>query len=249
MTHGWIRPLPALALAVLAALAAPGRTDAEDTNTIRACVSNEGKVRLLVSRDGREHGHKPRNGDRFPCHRHERLVTWNIIGPQGPQGDPGPPGEKGPAGPGFLGVQHYTVGNGDLRPVGGGLFAMSFVAPPFGTFSTGAAQVMAGVHLPQGAMLLGLTAHVLDNSAADLAIELIEQRLGDGTAVLLSSAASSGAAGAPQAIEGTPLAPRTIDNQHFHYFVRVTPTTLWTTTTLQVLGVTIAYTMEAVPGT
>jgi hypothetical protein len=38
-----------------------------------------------------------------------------------------------------------------------------------------------------------------------------------------------------------------VDNAQFHYFVRVSPTPGWTATSLQVIGVTIAYTMQ-VPG-
>jgi hypothetical protein len=70
-----------------------------------------------------------------------------------------------------------------------------------------------------------------------------------GIPFLLSSLASSGAADAPYTIDdplpGAPL----VDNARFHYFVRVTPTSPgWTGTFLQVLGVTIEYTMELTPG-
>lgn len=37
-----------------------------------------------------------------PCARHDRSLTWNVVGPQGPpgmSGPPGPPGLTGPPGP------------------------------------------------------------------------------------------------------------------------------------------------------
>ena len=179
------------------------------------------------------------------------MITWNVTGSQGPPGPPGPqgpPGNQGSPGPGFSGIQYYTVGNGDLRPVGGGNFGTSFAPPPGGTFSTAAAPLLAGVHLPQSAQVLAIRAHVFDNSTSDVTIELIEQALPDGNALLVSSVASTGAAGTPYSIDAAPAMPHLVDNAQFHYFVRVLPAPGWTATTLQVLGVTIAYTLLPIPG-
>jgi Collagen triple helix repeat (20 copies) len=258
MTHRWTRLLTALGVATIAAFAAPAPAYADGPDTISACVSREGRIRLISPRELFELSNKP---DSSPCRRNERLVTWSIVGPQGPagpigpqgprgvagpegpQGPQGPQGEPGPAGPGFTGTQYYTVGNGDLRPVGPGNFGTSFAAPPGGTFSAGAAPLMAGIHLPQGATILGMSAHVFDNSGSNLTIELIEQAMSDGSAVVLSSAASTGAAAAPYPVAGAPTAD-VVDNSQSHYFVRVSPSPSWTTTTLQVLGVTVIYTLE-----
>jgi hypothetical protein len=260
MTHRWTRLLTAIGVATVAAVAAPAPAYADGPDTISACVSREGRIRVISLRELFD---LSRKRDSSPCRRGERLLIWNVvgprgpagpIGPQGPQGVPGPPGpqgpqgEPGPAGPGFTGTQYYTVGNGDLRPVGPGNFGTSFAAPPGGTFSTAAAPLMAGIHLPQGATILSMSAHVFDNSMSNLTIELVEHQLSDGTAMLLSSAASSDAAGAPYAISGA-MTPRVVDNEQFHYFVRVSPSPAWTTTTLQVLGVTVVYTLEPLPGT
>jgi hypothetical protein len=140
------------------------------------------------------------------------------------------------------------VGNGDLKANGAGLFATSFGPPPGGTFSTGAAQLMAGIHLPQRARILGLSAHVFDNSVSNLTFELIQQSMADGTSLQLASAASEGVAGAPYTVEAPLAATHDVDSDRFHYFIRVTPSPTWTTTSLQVLGVTVRYTLDASPG-
>ena len=165
-------------------------------------------------------------------------------GPQGEPGVAGPQGEVGPPGPGFFGVQYFTVGAGDLKTASAGVFATSFGPPPGGTFSTGAVPLIAAVHLPQGAKLLGMTAFVFDNSAQNLGFELIEQTLADGSAVQLASVSSAGAAEAVYALEAPTMVARTVNNALCHYFVRVLPATNWTATTLQVLGITIRYTLE-----
>lgn len=264
MALRWTRFVPAFGVVAAAALAAPASATSGDGQTISACVSKDGRVRVLTAGG-------PGGGDRKPrgCHRTEYPITWSVVGPEGPagpqgpagppgpqgpegpQGAPGAPGDAGPpgpAGPGFLGVQSYTVGNGDLRANGTGLFATSFGPPPGGTFSTGAAQLMAGIHLPQRSRILGLSAHVFDNSPSNLTVELIEHDLADGSALQLASASSAGAAGTPYTVEGAPAESREVDNERFHYFIRVTPAATWTTTSLQVLGVTVRYTLEAIPG-
>jgi len=251
------RSVAVVVMACGVAFAASAR--AEESNTITACVSHEGRVRVV----------KPRSADSQkpsanPCRRGEELVTWNIVGPagprgpqggqgeQGPQGDQGPPGAEGPKGdpgPGFAGVQYYTVGNGDLRPVGNGLFATTLVAPPLGTFSTGAAPLLAGVHLPQHARVLSFALTVFDNSASNLTAELVEHRLSDGTAMVISSASSTGVAAASYEVSSPFGAPYETDSQLNHYFVRVTPAPGWTGTTLQVVAVTVAYTLLPNAGT
>jgi hypothetical protein len=258
MNHRWTHLLTAIGVATVAAVAAPAPAYADRPDTISACVSREGKVRVISLRELFDLSRKRHSS---PCGRGERLITWNIVGPQGPAGPigpqgpqgpsgpagpQGPQGDPGPAGPGFTGTQYYTVGNGDLRPIGQGFFGTSFGPPPGGTFSTAAAPLMAGIHLPQGATILGMTAHVFDNSGSNLTIELIEQQMSDGGAVLISSAASTGAAAAPYAVAG-PATAHVVDNSLSHYFVRVSPSPAWTTTTLQVLGVTVVYTLQPLP--
>jgi hypothetical protein len=258
MDHPWTRSLVAVGFAAVAAVTFPAPTRAEQPETISACVTRDGgRVRVLTA-----HELIPRGRNWSPCRRDERLVVWNVtgpkgpIGPQGPQGltgaegpqgargEPGRDGERGPAGPGFSGIQYYSVGAGDLRPAGPGLFATAFGPPPGGVFSTGAAPLLAAVHLPQRAQVLGITAHVFDNSAQNLVVELIEHNLGDGTALQLALATSSGAAGAPYAVNTPLAAPHAVDNANHHYFVRVMPAAMWTTTTLQVLGVTVSYRLD-----
>lgn len=248
MTSRFARSLSVFGAAALVVLALPTITHGENTGRITACISKDGRVRIVSAAETREAGRR-RHGSL--CHRGERLVTWNIAGPQGPpgpRGEPGIQGERGLPGPGFSGTQYYTVGNGDLRPAGGGIFGTSFAPPPGGTFSTAAAPLLAGVHLPQHARVLAIRAHVFDDSTSDVTIELIEQALPDGNALLVSSVASTGAAGTPYSIDAAPAMPHVVDNAQFHYFVRVLPAPGWTATTLQVLGVTIVYTLVPIPG-
>ncbi len=251
MTSGCTRSLTRFGAAALVVLTLPAVARGENNDSITACLSRDGRLRIL------DPPRVPEPGRRQPeatCHRGERLITWNVAGPQGPpgpRGEPGVQGERGELGlrgPGFSGIQYYTVGNGDLRPVGGGLFGTSFAPPPGGTFSTAAAPLLAGIHLPQHAQVLGVRAHVFDNSASNVAIELIEQTLSDGNAAVISSIASTDAAAAPYAIDAAPAPPHVVDNAQFHYFVRVSPSPGWTAATLQILAVTIWYTLEAGPG-
>jgi len=251
MTSGSTRSISGVGAAAFVVFALPAIAQAENNNSITACLSREGRLRILASTVTPE---ADRKQSESPCHRGERLITWNIAGPQGPPGPAGQPGaqgdrgEQGPPGPGFSGIQYYTVGNGDLRPVGGGNFGTSFAPPPGGTFSTAAAPLLAGVHLPQHAQVREIRAHVFDNSASDVTIELIEQALPDGNAAIVSSVASAGVAAAPYSIDFAPAMPHVVDNAQFHYFVRVSPAPGWTATTLQIIGVTIGYTLEANPG-
>ncbi len=59
-----------------------------DTQTLNACVDNQGNLRLVT-----------RSGE---CRKNEHAVSWNTVGPagaQGPAGATGPAGPQGPAGP------------------------------------------------------------------------------------------------------------------------------------------------------
>ena len=253
MTNGQTRWLRAVGVAAFTALGLPTAATADDSPTITACVSRDGKIRLLSEAD--LHARRKRAAGR--CGRGERLVTWNItgppgpIGPRGPEGAIGPQGQRGfdgPPGPGFAGTQYYAVGAGDLRPIGPGFFALSLVAPPGGTFSTAAVPLLAGVHLPQHARIVAVRAHVFDNSASNLAIDLVQQPLSGEAAVFLSAITTNGAAAAPYAIDEALAIPHDVDNAGAHYFVRVSPNPGWTATSLQVLGVTIVYTLETTPG-
>lgn len=243
MTYAAIRLMSLAGVCVFATLAMPAPAHADDGETITACVTRDGRVRISSPGSGR-------NGRKAGCRPDERIVTWSVAGPRGPAGEPGaegPAGPPGPPGPGLSGVQYYTVGVGDLRPATAGIFGTSFGPPPGGSFSTAAAPLLAAIHVPQGARIAALRAHVFDNSTSDLRIELIEQPLSGELPGLVSAVVSSGAAGAAYAIEDVFTIPHIVDNERFHYFVRILPAPGWTGTTLQAMGATIAYTLPAVP--
>jgi hypothetical protein len=75
---------------------------ANDDNTIYACVSPAGMVRIV--------------SDPTECRQAETPYSWNMEGPQGPPGEDGPQGEKGdPGDP----VGFYTVVNKMAEGLGG----------------------------------------------------------------------------------------------------------------------------------
>jgi large repetitive protein len=91
----------ALALTVTTALAASAAI--ADDAPIRGCVrTSDGRLRVI--------------GAAETCRGSERLLTWNVAGPQGPAGPPGQAGPAGPAGP--AGAQGATGPAGPAGPQG-----------------------------------------------------------------------------------------------------------------------------------
>jgi type VI secretion system secreted protein Hcp len=92
-----------LASLVVAALAAAGTayavvSQAAATQTVNACVNDEGQLRLA-----------PSSGS---CKKNEQLLSWNTVGPAGPAGPTGATGPAGPAGPaGPQGVAGPSAGS------------------------------------------------------------------------------------------------------------------------------------------
>jgi Collagen triple helix repeat (20 copies) len=169
-------------------------------------------------------------------------------GEQGPQGDVGPQGAQGPAGPGFSGSQHYALGNGDFRGVTPATQLVMFpIAPPRGVYVTGGgdARLVAGVHLPQNAIVTDVTVRGFDaTAAADLRVELLAQDQMSGTTTPLQGG-PFGSTGSPGAFNESVPVNTVIDNHNFHYFVHVTSSTTAWGPQLQVLGVVISYRMPA----
>jgi Collagen triple helix repeat (20 copies) len=172
-----------------------------------------------------------------------------VQGETGAQGDVGPQGARGPAGPGFSGTQYYTLGNGDFRGVTLATQLVMFpIAPPRGLYVTagGDARLVAGVHLPQNAIVTDVTVRGLDASAAaDLRVEFLAQDQMSGATTPLTAGpfGSTGNAGAFN--ETTPVSSVSIDNQNFHYFVHVTSSAASWGPQLQVFGIVITYRMPA----
>ena len=263
MKNESMRPLAAACIASALAVVAPASLRAEESvSIINACVSQDGHVRLLKNLRVDLKKKQPR----LECRRGEKLITWNVTGPRGPEGPSGPigpsglqgtqgpqgvdgqqgeQGQQGPSGPGFSGTQYYIVGNGDLRGSG---VVQSLAAAPGGAFvQTGEGRLLGGVHLPEGAHITGVTLTGFDvNVAANLRLDLIAQDLATGTPITLGVAASTGNAGAfaaPAAL--APEAALPVSNSTHHYLVQLSAVGGgWGGQTLQVLGVSIAYTFE-----
>ena len=245
-----------VALAALPGYASDERRDlpSPQSDMLLACAERNGELRLVES-------HRE-------CRRNEVPVRWNVRGPQGsqgeagpqgpqgptgpqgeqgPQGELGPQGARGPAGPGFSGPQYYALGNGDFRGVTPATQLVMFpVAPPRGVYVTGGgdARLVAGVHLPQNAIVTDVTVRGFDGTAAaDLRVEFVAQDQLSGAstplhAVPLGSTGSAGAFNETAAVNAV-----AIDNLNFHYFVHVTSSTPAWGPQLQVLGVVISYRM------
>jgi hypothetical protein len=238
----------ALAAASLWLAAVPGYAS-DDRNpptpqddVLLGCVERNGELRLVDS-------HRE-------CRRHELPVRWNVrgpqgtqgeIGPQGPQGDVGPQGAQGPAGPGFSGPQYYALGNGDFRGITLATQLVMFpIAPPRGVYVTGGgdARLVAGVHLPQNAVVTEIAVRGFDGTpAADLRVEFLAQdQLSGATtpvhALPFGSNGNTGAFNETAAVSGL-----SIDNSNFHYFVHVTSSTAAWGPQLQMFGLVITYRM------
>ena len=110
---------------------------ANDDNTIYACISPGGTIRIVDDADS--------------CRSQETPLEWNIEGPEGPQGeqglqgDPGPQGEQGPQGdqgpPGVL--DFYTVSSAVIA-VGSGEERTAYVRCVVGDEVTGGGFEIGG---------------------------------------------------------------------------------------------------------
>jgi hypothetical protein len=268
-----MRPVSAVVFAMAAAIVVGSTPAIADDDTIAACVASDGEVRVLKyphDKNRRYPAHLCKRHEQFviwnvvgPRGPQGVIGTQGPMGPQGPQGPQGIQGEqgpqgiqgeqgpqgdqgaRGPAGPGFSGVQYYTVGAGDLRGAG---VVQSFLPPPGGTFvQSGEGRLLAGVHLPEGARILGVVMSGSDvNATANLRADLVAQDLATGTAITLGTAQSAGSAGlfaAPAMLTQDSAAP--VTNSLHHYFFQLSAAGGgWGGQSLQVIGISIAYTLE-----
>lgn len=85
----WLRPIAFIALGVVLGVGMHSAINAQQSGSvIYACVGTQqggGSTRIVDSPND--------------CRDNERVVQWNVVGPQGPAGPQGPQGEQGPAGP------------------------------------------------------------------------------------------------------------------------------------------------------
>lgn len=105
-------PLRTLALMLTLAVPAGGAVALKrsphgvPTATIHACAGKQGGRLRLV-------------GKAADCRRHERPVSWAVVGPRGIAGPPGPQGDPGPAGaPGEVGEAGPRGEPGAAGPAG-----------------------------------------------------------------------------------------------------------------------------------
>jgi type VI secretion system secreted protein Hcp len=87
------------------AIGFPVAAEAQPSGVIHACVQRHGGDTRIVP-PGRD------------CRPNERLVIWNVAGPQGPAGPAGSPGAVGPAGP--AGAEGPPGPEGPQGPPGSG---------------------------------------------------------------------------------------------------------------------------------
>ena len=86
-----------LSTGVLIVLGTAAHADAQTSEKIRACIGNNGTVKILAANE--------------TCSARETAIEWNVAGPQGPQGP------QGPAGSGGAGVQVLNSFGEPLGPV------------------------------------------------------------------------------------------------------------------------------------
>jgi len=87
-------------------------------NGVEVCVRKNGA--LFMIGDGFK---------RSDCLKNEKLISWNIVGPQGPKGDKGDPGPAGPQGP---------AGNNndaEIQKIEARLTALERIVEPKGTLN------------------------------------------------------------------------------------------------------------------
>ena len=84
----------------LIVLGTAAHADAQTSGKIRACIVNNGSVKILAANEN--------------CNARETAIEWNVAGPQGPQGPQGP---EGPPGSGGAGVQVRNSSGELLGPV------------------------------------------------------------------------------------------------------------------------------------
>ena len=77
-------PLCAVAALTIGFLSTQTTVDAQTSDVIRACVSNNGQLRIVTLNEA--------------CRSNEGTLEWNVQGPAGPQGPKGDPGPQGPRG-------------------------------------------------------------------------------------------------------------------------------------------------------
>jgi hypothetical protein len=241
---------------------------------VRACADKQGDLRIVDSHDECRRNETPVQWNvRGPQGPRGEIGPQGVpgqpgiqgpqgdrgpIGPegpkgepgeQGPQGDVGPQGAQGPAGPGFSGMQYYTVGSGDLRGVTPASQVLAFPAGPSprGIYvNSGENRLVAGIHLPQHAVISEVSLRGADaNAASDLRVELIAQDQLSGAPTPLHAAFGSTGSGGLFNVS-TPVNAAVVDNKNFYYLVQVTSTGPWGQA-LQVLGVVVTYTMPT-PG-
>jgi hypothetical protein len=169
--------------------------------------------------------------------------TSGPAGPIGASGATGPPGEAGPAGPiGPPGPPNPNAANSDLLD---NLDSTDFVrttgaysipgvefhprsssdstaeCPPESMSATAGAVLFAGVHLPDGVTVTGLTSHWLDGDpTTNLSIELRRYPLPvTGEPSVMASTSSGGAPGRARSFDLTVSNP-VINNQLLGYYLR-----------------------------
>src|SRR5258708_9848729 len=105
LTRSTISNLTLVLAIVLAAISLTVTISRAGTNTIDACVKDNGDVRIVSAGSS--------------CKQPEHLVEWDLVGPQGPAGPQGPQGIAGPQGPqGPQGIPGIQGPKGDAGPVG-----------------------------------------------------------------------------------------------------------------------------------
>ncbi len=140
-------------------------------------------------------------------------------------------------------THYYSVGDGDFHTGSGQPYRTS--GGPGGSyiFDTGAGWLVAGLHLPHGAVIRRFKVITDDGAAGDLLVTL-SRRLHTGSGFAsLASVSSSGTPGI-QTLTDTTISNATIDNDLFAYHVRASSASWPGTAALTIKGAVVEYTLD-----
>jgi type VI secretion system secreted protein Hcp len=116
---------------IVAGLATYAWAATGDSQTINACLNDEGRLRLVPAVSA--------------CRKGETPLSWSTVGPTGPQGLPGAQGATGPAGPAG---RDGRDGTSSVNPPDPDSVAatLTVTGAKQGSFSTSPIQVIAVSH-------------------------------------------------------------------------------------------------------
>jgi len=164
-----------------------------------------------------------------------------ATGATGPQGNTGPQGLQGNAGRGFAGEHKIIIGEGAFESEDSAFFLQRYTGQGAYILDPSTTALNAAFSMPEGAEILTATAYSYDNDVSfDLRVEIWRAPLGVSPHTKLISWKTGGS---PGFTEITSNINHTYSGIDAFYYVRVVPTTIWTSD-LGFLALKIKYSLD-----